>query len=112
MHAVLHYNLIMNEYDFSAHCNVLIDENKHQFFKLIVYFINHLNVKKTILLRENFNQTIQLLLMNEFAHFEFETTQFIHDIYNNCFSLFNILLPRFEQMQLQKNDLKSRVSII
>ena len=102
----------MNEYDFSAHCNVLIDENKHRFFKLIVYFINHLNVKKTMLLRKNLDQIMQFLLINEFAHFELETTQFIHDIHDNCSSLFNILLFRSKQMQLQKNNLKSRVSII
>ena len=96
MHAVLHYDSIMNKYNFFVYCNVFIDENKHQFFKLIVYFINYLNVKKTMLLRKNFDQIIQFFLMNELAYFEFEITQFIHDIHDNCSSLFNILLLRFE----------------
>lgn len=55
VYVVLHYESIAMKYDLTSYCNVLIDKNKHKYFKKIVYYTNHSNVKKTMLLRENLN---------------------------------------------------------
>ena len=112
VHANLYYDMMNDEYELSSHCNILIDEDKHRFFKKIVYQINHSNVKKTMLLRENLEQIVRLLLMNNLAHAESETTNLIKKIHNNCSSLFITLLSRFEQMQLKDDDFESRVTIV
>ena len=89
VHAALHYDFIIVEYGLTSHCNVLIDENKHRYFKKIVYYINHSNFEKTMLLRENTGQTVRLILLDDFAHTEPETTQLVKNIYSNCPSLFD-----------------------
>lgn len=53
VHAGVHFERIIDEYDFFSNCNVLIDENKHRYFKKIVYYINHFNIEKTMLFCEN-----------------------------------------------------------
>ena len=111
VHAILHYDMMNEKYDLTSHCNVLIDEDKHRYFKKMMYYINHSNIEKTMLLRENLDQTVRLLLQNDFAQVESEVTQLIKNVYNSCSSLFSTLLSRSKQMQLE-DDSKSRVTIV
>ena len=112
VHTGLHFERIIAEYDLLSHCNVLIDENKHRYFKKIVYYTNHFNIEKTMLLRENLRQTVRLLLLNGFAYTEPKATQLIKNIHQSCSSFFMILLPRSEQMLLEQNDSDFRMSAI
>ena len=112
VHTALHYPMITEEYGLSSHCNVLIGEDKHRYFKKVVYQTNHSNVEKIMLLKENLGQTIRLLLMGGFRHTEPEATKMIKDIQKSCPSLFTTLLPRSEQMQLEEDDPESRLSTV
>ena len=111
VHTALHYPMINEEYGLSSHCNVLIGEDKHRYFKKIVYQTNHSNVEKTMLLKENLGQTVRLLLMDGFKQAEPKATQMIKEIHSCCPSLFTTLLPRSEQMQLD-DDSESRLSVV
>ena len=104
MHVDIHYESVFVEYDFINHCNVFIEENKHRYFKKIVYYINHFSIEKTMLFRENLRQIVRLLLLNDFAHIEPEATQLIKNIHRNCSSLFMTLLFRSEQLLLKNDD--------
>ena len=112
VHADVHFDRIIAEYDFFSHCNVLIGENKHRYFKKIVYYTNHSNIEKIMLLRENLRQTMRLFLLNDFANAKSETTALIKNIHQRCFSLFFTLLSRSKQMLFENDDSDSRFSII
>ena len=53
VHIDLHYIDHLQKYELVNNCNVLIGENKHRWFKKIIYNINFTNVKKHLLRREN-----------------------------------------------------------
>ena len=112
VHADIHFDRIIAEYDLLNHCNVLINENKHKYFKKIVYYTNHSNIEKTMLFRKNLRQTIRLLLLDEFAITESKIIRLIKNIHQNCSFLFMTLLFRSEQMFFEQNDLDSRFSAI
>lgn len=82
-----------------------------KWFKKIVYNINHSNVEKTILLRKNLKQIVQLLLLDVFISSEFILIVLFHELYNNCFFLFENFLSKFEQKQLL-NENKFKLWIV
>ena len=112
VHVDIHFERIINEYDFFSNCNVLIDENKHRYFKKIVYYTNHSNIEKIMLFRKNLRQTLRLFLLNEFAYSEPKTSQLIKNIHQKCSSLFLILLSRSKQLLLEQNDFDFRLSVV
>ena len=57
VHIGLHYEEAMKEYGLPNNCNVLIGEDKHRWFKKIVYNTNFSNVERHLLLRESLQQT-------------------------------------------------------
>lgn len=48
-HVAMHYADVMKEYALPSNCNVLIDEDKHCWFKKMVYTTNYSNVEKSLL---------------------------------------------------------------
>jgi hypothetical protein len=71
----LYYREMTEEYGLPGNLNVLIGEDKHRWFKLIVYITNHSNIEKTMLAKENLRQTVRLLLLNAFYHSDPELTE-------------------------------------
>ena len=110
VHAGIHFERIIAEYDLFSNYNVLIGEDKHRYFKKIVYYTNHSNIEKTMLLRENLRQTVRLFLLNGFAYTEPKIIQLIKNIHQHCSSLFITLLPRSKQMLFENDDSDSRLS--
>ena len=53
VHIDFHYVDHFQKYKLISNCNVLIEKNKHRWFKEIIYNINFMNVKKHLLKREN-----------------------------------------------------------
>ena len=96
MHTALHYPAITEEYGIPSNCNVLIGEDKHRFFKKIVYDTNHRRVEKELLSKENMRQTLRLVLADAFDD-EPQLTTFMHELYAQCPSLFSAILPKSEQ---------------
>jgi hypothetical protein len=96
MHTALHYTEIAEEYGMASNCNVLIGEDKHRFFKKVVYNTNHHRVEKELLSKENMRLTLRLILSNAFND-EPRLTTIIHGIYAQCPSLFSTMLPKSEQ---------------
>jgi hypothetical protein len=99
VHTALHYEMLMSEYAVPANCNVLIGEDKHRWFKKVVYNTNHSNVERVLLSKENLRQTVRLLLANAFLfdHAEQEITLVFQELYQECPTLFDTILPRSEQ---------------
>ena len=65
-----------------------------------------------MLLRENLKQTVRLLLLNVYASTESVLTALIHEIYDDCFFLFESLLSRFEQEELIEDENESELWIV
>jgi hypothetical protein len=66
LHTALHYPALAEEYAMPANLNVLIGEDKHRFFKKVVYTTNHQHPGRDLLQKENIRQTLRLLLANSF----------------------------------------------
>jgi hypothetical protein len=64
--------------------------------------MNQHGVERELLLRENTRQTARFVLENAFAHIEPEITQLIQGIYRSYPSIFQAILPRSEQVDLEK----------
>ncbi|KAM0795127.1 hypothetical protein BDR22DRAFT_872331 [Usnea florida] len=45
MHTALHYEAAMQEYGISSNLNVLIGEDKHRWFKKVIYQSNYIDVE-------------------------------------------------------------------
>lgn len=103
VHTGLHYQDVLEEYGLPSNINVLIGEDKHRWFKLIVYLTNHSKVEKTMLGKENLQQTIRLLLLNAFQHTDPELTESFAGLRDKCPALFASILPCAEQEQLAIN---------
>ena len=112
VYADINFDCIIVEYNLLNHFNVLINKNKHKYFKKIVYYINHSNIEKTMLFRKKLRSTIQLLLLNEFAITKLKTTRFIKNIHQNCSFFLMILLFCSKQMFFEQIDFDSRFSAI
>jgi len=81
VHIGLHYELVKDEYGLPSHIHVLIGEEKHRWFKKIVYHTNHSNVERSLLNRENVQQTVRLLLAHAFQHSDPELTSLFTELY-------------------------------
>lgn len=99
-----HYANTLKKYDLITHCNVLMKENKHRMFKKNVYSINFINVERHLFVRENLKQTTKLLFLKIFKTSDSELTFMINDLQHLCFTLFDIILSKFEQQFFQKED--------
>lgn len=53
-----------------------------------------------MLFRKNLKQTVKLSLLDLFVSNEFNLTSLIYEFYDECFSLFESLLFKFEQKKL------------
>ncbi|KAN0085068.1 hypothetical protein V8E54_001535, partial [Elaphomyces granulatus] len=81
VHIGLHYELVKDEYGLPSHIHVLIGEEKHRWFKKIVYHTNHSNVERSLLNRENVQQTVRLLLAHACQHSDPELTSLFTELY-------------------------------
>ena len=100
MHTALHYSILNEEYALPVNHNALPGEDKHKWFKLIVYYTNHTQVEKRLLERENDRQTLRFLLTNAFCDTELDIrlTNLVQSLYRHCPILFSTILPSSEQM--------------
>lgn len=112
VHTGLHYEAVMKEYGLPSNCNVLIGEDKHRWFKKIVYNTNFSNVERHLLLRESLQQTARLILLEAYRSSEPELTATFKDLYDTCPTLFESLLPRSEQLELEDEESKTLRSIL
>lgn len=104
VHIGVYYEEIMNEYGLPSNCNVLIGEDKHRWFKKIVYNTNFSNVERHLLMRKSLQQTTRLILVDAYRSSEPELTATFKDLYEICPALFESLLPRSEQLELSQAD--------
>lgn len=104
VHIGIHYKELMTEYGLPSNCNVLIGEDKHRWFKKIVYNTNFSNVERHLLTRESLQQTSRLILLDAYQTSEPKLTATFKDLYDTCPGLFESLLPRSEQLELQVED--------
>ena len=95
-HTALHLKAMMEEYGMPSNCNVLIGEEKHRESKKHVYSTNHSNVERQLLRRQNFQQTIRLILLKSFETSDPGLTALMLDIYQDAPTLFESLLPKSE----------------
>ena len=73
-------------------------------FKKNVYNINFVNVERLLLSRESLQQIICLLLLKFFVTTKSRLTQIIDELYQDCSTLFDALLSRFEQQQFVEDE--------
>jgi len=85
--------MLADEYAMPANCNVLVGEDKHRYFKKVIYTTNHLRPERDLLQKENIRQTLRLVLAGSFID-DAEITRVVKEIYNSCPMLFSTLLPR------------------
>jgi hypothetical protein len=105
VHAGLHFPEILVEYGSPAHLNTLIGEDKHRWFKQVVYQTNHRNIERLMLRKESFRQTLRLLLLGAYTEEEPDTTAIVQELSRSCPSLFETLLPRSEiESQILEDD--------
>lgn len=64
----LYFEDIIYKYAIFVNCNIFIEEDKYRFFKAIVAYINSINIKETLLIRENMQQTIRFILNRFFEN--------------------------------------------
>lgn len=65
-------------------------------YKKIIYHTNHSNVELALLNRKNVQQTVRLLLAKAFEHSNPDLTLVFNELYRECPSLFEQVLPRSE----------------
>lgn len=113
-HVAMHYADVMKEYGLPSNCNVLIGEDKHRWFKKLVYTTNFTNVEKLLLSRESVRQTARLLLLGAYKMSEPEISHTFQELYVECPSLFDSLLPKSEQESQQQivDETESFISIM
>lgn len=104
VHIGVHYADHVKEYGLASNCNVLIGEDKHRWFKQIVYNTNYSNVEKHLLSRENMQQTIRLALLGAFQDTEPAITTQLSELYDYCPVLFESLLPKSERAEEDFED--------
>ena len=104
IHTALHYGAVMAEYGMPSNCNVLIGEDKHRYFKKIVYTTNHSQVERAMLGQENLQQTVRLLLLKAYIQKEPQLTALMTDLHDRCPSWFQALLPRSEQEGMLEDE--------
>lgn len=112
VHVGIHYEEVMKEYALPSNCNVLIGEDKHRWFKKIVYNTNFSNVERHLLMRESLQQTTRLILLDAYQSLEPELTATFKDLYDTCPTLFESLLPRSEQLELESEETEAFQSIL
>ncbi|KAI9749068.1 MAG: hypothetical protein M4579_007019 [Chaenotheca gracillima] len=98
IHAGLHYPSIVEEFGTSFNCNVLMGEDKHRFFKKIIYQSNHKNPEKMLLGRECLQQTIRFLLAGSHTLTEPDLTSQMRRLHQACPNVFRSILPPSEYM--------------
>src|SRR6202007_2891778 len=98
MHTALHFAILAHEYALPVNCSVLQGEDKHKYFKKVIYNTNHHQVEKDLLTKENERQTIRFILSNAFQYSDPELTKLVQNMFVECPVLFNSILPRSEQM--------------
>lgn len=64
----LYFEDIIYKYAIFVNCNIFIEEDKYRFFKAIVAYTNSINIKETLLIRENMQQTIRFILNRFFEN--------------------------------------------
>jgi hypothetical protein len=104
IHVALHYADQLNEYGLVSNCNVSIGEDKHRWFKQIIYNTNFSNVEKHLLSRENMQQTIRLTLLGAFLQDEPAITSQLRHLFECCPALFESLLPKSERQEDERDD--------
>lgn len=67
IHVGIYHPLSFEEFSLLYAINVLIGEDKHRLFKLLIYLTNHHHVEKELLDRENIRQTIRFTLQNAYS---------------------------------------------
>ncbi|KAL9036395.1 MAG: hypothetical protein Q9180_004325 [Flavoplaca navasiana] len=102
VHIALHYEDTMVEYGMPSNVNVLIGEDKHRYFKKVVYQTNHVNVERLLLEHENLRQSVRLLLLDAWPDEE-QVTAVMKDIYRKCPTLFESLVSKSEQDSLRSS---------
>jgi hypothetical protein len=70
MHTALHFNVLADEYGLPVNCSVLQGEDKHKYFKKVIYSTNYHQVEKDLLRMECERQTIRFILTNAFHEFD------------------------------------------
>src|ERR1700712_858531 len=76
----------------------LAGEEKHRYFKKVIYTTNHRNVEMVLLRKESIRQTLRLLIASGFREDkDAAITQCLQELHLEIPSLFASLLPRSEQ---------------
>jgi hypothetical protein len=93
----MHHYLASLEFGLVSHCNVLIGEDKHRQYKKEIYHTNYKHPERDLLNRENFQQTVRLLLVHSFEESDPELTMQIKHLHDICPDLLDFFLPYSEQ---------------
>ncbi|KAI9747998.1 MAG: hypothetical protein M4579_007339 [Chaenotheca gracillima] len=99
IHIALHYPDIIEEYGTAFNCNVLMGEDKHKFFKKIIYQSNHRSPERMLLGRECLQQTVRFLLAGSYAATEADLTSKMDRLHRSCPSVFKAILPPSEYLE-------------
>lgn len=76
----------------------LAGEEKHRYFKKVIYTTNHRNVEMVLLIKESIRQTLRLLIANGFRDDkDAAITQCLQELHLEVPNLFASLLPRSAQ---------------
>lgn len=76
-------------------------ETWSRWYKKIIYDTNHRNVERALLQRENVQQTVRLILANAFRRTDRELTELFYELYTECPSIFDPVLPLSERLGLE-----------
>lgn len=104
VHISVYYKVLMTKYRLPSNCNVLIGKDKHRWFKKIIYNTNFSNIEHFLLTRESVQQIAQLIFFDAYQLSEPQLTATFKSLYDTCPALFESLLPRSEQLELQTED--------
>jgi hypothetical protein len=93
-HTGLHYQTFIDEFGTPCNMNVLIGEDKHRLFKKIIYQSNFRHPELFLLEREQYQQTVRLLLDGAFDRDDFDAQEAMHLVQENSPALLELLVPK------------------
>jgi hypothetical protein len=113
VHTALHYPSLLGEYGTPCNLNVLIGEDKHRFFKKIIYQSNHRNPEQFLLERERLQLTLRLILGKGYESTDDErrVSDDLSLLSQDCPQLFKLLLPSPELADIVGEDEEDDFSI-
>ncbi|KAL8866498.1 MAG: hypothetical protein Q9174_006271 [Haloplaca sp. 1 TL-2023] len=103
VHMGLHYTDVAAEYATPSNCLTFLGENKHREYKDKITKTNKRDPLKTLLVKEQFQQTVRFAVIGAFSFIEPNLIIRLYKIITKCPILLDRILPFSEQEDVEEN---------